>query len=203
MAPTNNNRPYSPRPHFPRPAGGGGFAGRKRFFVKPTDPLTLKYKRNEDIQSPVLFVITEEGDKLGEMSKLAAIQLAKEKNLDLVELSPGATPPVAKIISWSKFKYDQDKKKKANKNSSQEQKEIWFKAFIGDGDIDHKLKRALEFIDKKHTVKLTVKQRGRRVNDEMIISLMKRLTEKCAEFAKIIQESKKNGNQYSMIIGPK
>lgn len=127
---------------------------------------------------------------------------ARSAELDLVELGASAKPPVAKIISWSKFKYDQSKKKKSSKTKSQEQKEIWFKAFIGQGDIDHKLRKVEEFIEKKHNVRLTIKRRGR-VSYENMKDLMDRLLDQTSEFASVLMEPKLSGPNFSAVIGPK
>ena len=95
------------------------------------------------------------------VSRDEALRMAKEAELDLILVSPNANPPVAKIYSWSKFKYQQEKKKKDNKGKSAEQKEMWFNTFIGQGDLEHKLGLVKEFLLKKHPVKLTVRAKGR------------------------------------------
>jgi translation initiation factor IF-3 len=91
------------------------------------------------------------------MSVPAALALAREKELDLVEIAPKAVPPVCKIISWSKFKYEYSKKKKGTKAPSSQMKEMWFKPLIDEGDLAHKVKRVREFLDDKNKVKLTVR----------------------------------------------
>lgn len=174
----------------------------RNFHRRPQDDLKFKYNRNDYIRAQRLLVVTDEGEKLGEMSKQEAMAIAYEQEKDLVEIAPQANPPVAKIISWSKFKYEHEKKEKANKHKSQEQKEIWFKAFISDGDIEHKLKKVREFIDKKNTVKLTIRRKGR-VNPQTMQDLMKRLVVLAGEFATILSEPKYNGGNLSMIVGPK
>jgi len=109
----------------------------------------------------MLFVIGSDGEQLGEMSKIDALKMAQEEDLDLIEVAPNAKPPVAKIYSWSKFKYQQEKKKKDSKARPVEQKEMWFKTFIGEGDFNHKIDRIKEFLLKKHSVKITVKGKSR------------------------------------------
>jgi len=148
------------------------------------------------------LVIKDDGENLGELSRQEALSIAYEEEKDLVEIAPLATPPVAKIISWSKFKYEHQKKEKASKHKSQEQKEIWFKAFISDGDIEHKLKKVREFIDKKNTVKLTIRRRGRVAND-IINELMKKLVAQTTEFSSVLAEPRANGANLSIIVGPK
>jgi len=107
------------------------------------------------------MVIDSDGTQLGVLNKFEALRIAKEQELDLIEVAPTAEPPVAKILSWSKFKYQQEKKKKENKGKTIEMKEMWFKAFIGDGDFQHKIERIKEFLSKKHPVKITIRGKGR------------------------------------------
>lgn len=120
------------------------------------------------------MVISETGEQLGVLDKFQAISIAREKGLDLIEVSPNSDPPVAKILSWSKFKYQQEKKKKENKGRSIEMKEMWFKAFIGDGDFDHKIQRIKEFLAKKHSVKITIRGKGR-VQSAHLWALLERI----------------------------
>ncbi len=136
------------------------------------------------------------------MNTKEAIDLAKSQDKDLVGIATKADPPVAKIIEWSKFKYNQEKKKKANKSKAPELKEMWFKAFIEEGDMDHKLRKVKEFIEDKHPVKLTIKRKGR-VNREVTDGLMKKLIERTSEYANVTTRPKYQGPNYSVIIGAK
>lgn len=161
-----------------------------------------RYKVNEYIRSPQLLVIDDEGVQLGVMNTDEALRLAQEKDLDLIEVSPNAKPPVAKILSYSKFKYQLDKKKKENKSKTIEQKEMWFKAFIGEGDFNHKIARIEEFLNKKHSVKITIRAKGRVSRDQLknlleriIISLGENITE-------ITETPKFEGRNLSLLVRP-
>jgi translation initiation factor IF-3 len=121
-----------------------------------------------------LYVIGSDGSQLGEMSRIEALEMAKEEGLDLIEVAPNAKPPVAKIFSWSKFKYQQEKKKKDSKARPVEQKEMWFKTFIGEGDFNHKIERIKEFLLKKHSVKLTIKGKNR-VTQKLLRELLEKV----------------------------
>ncbi len=105
-------------------------------------------------------VIAEDGENLGVLDNATAQELARQKELDLILINPQAVPPIAKITSWSKFKYELSKKHKGNKPKGQEIKEMWFKPFIETGDLEHKVERVKEFIAKGHKVKLTIRARG-------------------------------------------
>jgi translation initiation factor IF-3 len=124
------------------------------------DPLAAKFKKNELISALEVRLIDENGEPLGVVSTSKALEMAKEADLDLVEVAPAAIPPVAKIISWSKFKYDHSKKSKSNTSKSQ-MKEVRFGAMIGENDRVHKTKRIKEFLMDKHLVKVTVRTPGR------------------------------------------
>lgn len=129
------------------------------------------------------------------------MQIAQEQELDLIEVASKANPPVAKIMSWSKFKYQQEKKRKENKSKGIEMKEMWFKSFIGDGDLSHKLKKVEDFLEKKHPVKITVKAKGRVGRTQLEETLNKVLT-KLEGKIEYDQPPKFYGRDLSLIIRP-
>lgn len=116
----------------------------------------MRVDRNEYIRAEKLRVISDDGENLGVLDKAAALSLARQKELDLILINPQADPPIAKIISWSKFKYEQSKKKSAQ-SKTKEVKEMWFKPFIEKADLEHKVKRVAEFLKEGHKVKLTIR----------------------------------------------
>jgi len=161
-----------------------------------------RYKINQFITAPQLFVIDSDGSQLGVLDKQAALSRAIEQDLDLIEVSPNAKPPVAKIYSWSKFKYQQEKKKKENKSRPVEQKEMWFKAFIGEGDFNHKIDRVKEFLAKKHPVKITIRARGR-VHNELLWTLLEKIkTALQGAIAEQTENPKMEGRNLSMLVRP-
>lgn len=108
-------------------------------------------------------VIDEDGKQLGILLRNEALQLAEEQELDLVEISPDADPPVAKIVDWGKFNYQRTKQQQKNKRSAKslEMKQIRFGLKISEHDLGIKLKKASEFLTAGHKVKLTLVYRGR------------------------------------------
>jgi translation initiation factor IF-3 len=137
------------------------------------------------------------------MDKFEAIRIAKEQELDLIEVAPNAKPPVAKIYSWSKFKYQQEKKKKDSKARPVEQKGMWFKAFIGEGDFNHKIERIKEFLGKKHPVKITVKGRNR-VTREMLKELLDKVILALEDsIMEVTDMPKQEGRNLMLIVRPK
>ena len=120
----------------------------------------------------------------------------------MIEVSPNADPPVAKIYSWSKFKYQQEKKRKENKSRPIEQKEMWFKAFIGEGDFNHKIDRVKEFLAKKHPVKITIRARGR-VHSELLWTLLAKIKTSLQDvIAEQTENPKMEGRNLSLLVRP-
>lgn len=144
-------------------------------------------------------MVDENGEKLGDMERDQAIAIAKERGLDLVLIAPQATPPVARILSWSKFKYEQSKKQRDNKGKKSELKEMWFKTNIAEGDIEHKLKKVKEFIAKGDRVKITVRGQGRITFADMRGTL-DRVLNRTTEFAVTDGDAKSEGRNYTIYI---
>lgn len=159
------------------------------------------YPRNEFIKDKELLVVNETGENLGKLSLKEALKAAQESELDLVVVSPNAKPPVAKIMPWSKFKYEQEKKRKDSRGKNVTLKEMWFKSFIGDNDLNHKLKKVNEFLDKKHPVKLTIKAKGR-VNRDQTKDLLERILEKLGDKIEYENKPKFQGRNLSLIVRP-
>lgn len=120
---------------------------------------------NERIRVPEVRVVGPKGDQLGVMTAQKAQDIANQHGLDLVEVAPQASPPVCRIIDFSKFKYDQEKKEReAKKNQRQGQlKEIRLKPNIDEHDYQVKLKQTLGFLQKKDRVKVELFFKGRQM----------------------------------------
>ena len=120
---------------------------------------------NERIRAPQVRLIGPDGNQLGVMSAQRALELANQHELDLVEVAPGALPPVCRIIDFSKFKYDQEKKEReAKKHQKQGRlKEIRLKPNIDEHDFETKVKQAITFLKKKDKVKINLFFRGRQM----------------------------------------
>jgi translation initiation factor IF-3 len=123
------------------------------------------YRINHQIQDNQLRVVDEHGKQIGVMTKSEAMQQAEELERDLVLVNPAAKPPVAKIIEYSKFKYQMQQKESDSKKSSKnvDIKEIRFTPFIAEGDFNIRIKRAREFLTDGNKVKLNVKFTGRQI----------------------------------------
>lgn len=121
------------------------------------------YRLNYQITSPQLRLLDEEGKQVGIMSKLEALQKAKELDVDVVEIAPKAVPPVAKLIDYKKFKYQEAKKERESRKSQKNVgvKEVRLRPFIGQHDFDTRLARAKEFLEDGNQLKVSLFFKGR------------------------------------------
>jgi translation initiation factor IF-3 len=118
----------------------------------------LFWRINEQIRSPELRVIGDTGTQLGVLKRDEAIKSAREKGLTLVEIAPNATPPVAKIVDFGKFRYQEEKKlsKQSKKSKGGEVKEVRFSPFIAENDFATRLARVQEFLNEKNKVRVVI-----------------------------------------------
>lgn len=132
---------------------------------------------NERIRAPEVRLIGAEGNQLGVMSLNQALEIAAGQGLDLVEVAPQASPPVCRIIDFSKFKYDQEKKERESRKHQKQDhlKEIRLKPNIDEHDYQTKLKQAINFLAKKNRVKIALFFRGRQMEH---LDLGKKLLER-------------------------
>lgn len=122
-----------------------------------------RYLINQQIKAPQVRLISEKGENLGIVSNYEALVKSTEANLDLIEISPSAKPPVCKIADYKKFLYQEHQKEKqaSKKTHKTETKEFRFGPYIGENDLKTKIERAKEFIAKRNNVKVTVVFKGR------------------------------------------
>jgi translation initiation factor IF-3 len=124
---------------------------------------TQKVRINHQIKAPTLRVITADGENLGAISLSEALKQAGERGLDLIEISPTAVPPVAKIMDYGKFLYDEKKKQKVAKARTEttELKSVQVKIGTGDHDLELKAKKASEWLAEGNRVKIDLYLSGR------------------------------------------
>ncbi len=158
---------------------------------------------NHQIRAQQLRVIDEDGQQLGVLSKREALELAAERELDLVEISPNADPPVAKVVDWGKYNYQRTKQLQKQKRSSKtsELKQMRFGLKISDHDLGVKLKKVTSFLDEGHKVKITLFYRGREMAHKDIgFKLAERVIEQYAETAIVDQAPQLNGKQLIFVL---
>ena len=164
------------------------------------------HQLNEDIRDSEIRLIGSTGEQLGIMSAAQAQRIADEQGLDLVKISPQATPPVCKLMDYGKFRFEQGKREKeARKNQHVvEIKEIRMSPGIDVGEFNTKLKNAQKFLADGNRVKVSVRFRGREMaHTDIGKDLLVRFAEQCAEVATLDKEPKLEGRSMSIFLSPK
>ncbi len=162
-------------------------------------------RSNNRINSPEVQVISSNGENLGILKTNEAISMAKEQDLDLIEIAPNAKPPVCKIIDMGKFKYDAQKKanKAKKKQKKIEIKEIKLRPVTETHDYQFKIKNAQKFIIKGDKVKFTIKFKGRELQHSHLgTDIMNKIKEDMKEIGKVELQPKFDGKQMIMVIQP-
>ncbi len=150
-------------------------------------------------------MVLDSGENVGIMHTRDALDLARDKGMDLVEINPKSSPPVCKIMDFGRYKYDQKKKQAEAKKKAtvMEIKEIKFRPRTEDHDFNHKIKRIREFLEEGNKVKLTVRFRGREMaHMDIGKELLMRVAETIKDLGSISQEPLSEGRAMSMLISP-
>ena len=148
-------------------------------------------------------MIGQSGEQLGIMSRQDALKAAEEAGLDLVEISPNADPPVAKIVDWGKFQYQKMKElNRAKKNAkSSELKQIRLGLKIGENDLNIKIRKILELLADGDRVKIMIVFRGREMaHKEIGTDLMNRMVEKLSDQAVVDGKAQMNGRNLIFMV---
>lgn len=174
------------------------------YFQKKPNPF-FKYKINQYITASTVRLIDETGKQIGVVPITEARDQSFQTGKDLVEIAPKAVPPVVKLIEFSKFKYQEAKKLKAEKKGIKggELKEIQMTPFIGKGDYDTRIKKASEFFSAGNKVKLSVKFQGRQItHKEFGYDLIKRFCGDMQEYCQPESEAKLIGKRLLITLSP-
>lgn len=149
-----------------------------------------------------LRVIGPDGKQFGILTKDEALKKAKELELDLIEIAPQVDPPVARIFDFQKFRYEESKKERGSKKSSEGGlKELWLSPRIADHDLLVRLDRTKEFLNEGYKVKLTVKFKGREMtHPELGHKVLKQALDSLGEQAAVEREPRFEGRRLSMIV---
>jgi translation initiation factor IF-3 len=155
---------------------------------------------------PQVRLIDAEGQQVGVVPTREAKQMAYDAELDLVEISPGADPPVCRIMDYGKFRFEQNKKLAAAKKKQKQiqVKEVKFRPGTDEGDYQVKLRNLIRFLTEGDKAKVTVRFRGRELSHkELGMDLLKRVETDLVEHAGVEQFPKMEGKQMSMTLAPK
>lgn len=148
-------------------------------------------------------VIDQDGKQLGILSKQEALQIAQEQDLDLVEISPDADPPVCKIVDWGKFNYQRTKQLQKNRKTAKtlDMKQMRFGLKIGAHDLQIKMNKVTKFLEAGHKVKITLFYRGReQAHREIGFNIAKRVIEDFGDTIVVDQQPQLAGKQLSFVI---
>jgi translation initiation factor IF-3 len=180
-------------------SGGGGFRGRR-------DHRGPQIRVNERIRAKEIRVIDEEGQQLGILAPQKALEIARERGFDLVEVAPQANPPVCRIVDFGKYLYEQKKRQKdaQKKQVIIEVKEIKFRPSTDEHDYNFKMKHAREILADGNKVKATVRFRGREItHKELGMQLLDRLEKDLAESGTIEFRPRLEGMAITVVFSPK
>lgn len=165
-----------------------------------------KERINKEIDVAEVRLIDEEGNQVGVVSIQKALQLAEDADLDLVEISPNAEPPVCRILDFSKYYYQKERKSRELKKKQHivQIKEIKFGPNTDDHDYNFKKNNALRFLKQHNKVKFTVKFKGRQMaHKELGYNVLERLVEDLKELVDVDTKPASEKNLLTMIVSPK
>ncbi|HET7887089.1 MAG TPA: translation initiation factor IF-3 [Bradyrhizobium sp.] len=163
-------------------------------------------RTNDEIRNATVQLIDQNGTNQGTVETIVAIKQAIEAGMDLVEISPNATPPVCKIMDYGKYKYSAQKKaaEARKKQKTVEIKEIKLRPMIDDHDYDVKMRAMQRFFEEGDKVKITLRYRGREMaHQEIGTKLLDKIKTDVAEFAKVEQDARFEGRQVVMVLAPR
>jgi len=160
---------------------------------------------NRQIRVPEIRLIDQDGENVGVVTPYVAMEMAEEAGLDLVEISPNATPPVCKIMDFGKYKYEQQKKAAEAKKKQKviEIKEVKFRPNIDTHDYDVKMRSVTKFLGEGDKVKVTLRFRGREMaHQELGRELLEKIAGDIGELGKVEAMPKMEGRQMIMVVAP-
>lgn len=161
---------------------------------------------NERIRAREVRVIDADGEQLGILPTKKALDIAYDKGLDLVEISPTSVPPVCRIMDYGKYRFDKEKKEKEAKKKQQtvELKEVQLSCRIDTHDFETKLNHALRFLSQGNKVKVSVRFKGREMaHTEIGLDVIRRFGEACGEVGVVEKQPKLDGRQMLMFLAPR
>jgi translation initiation factor IF-3 len=175
----------------------------RRFDRRPPERDTTRI--NERIRVPELRLIGADGQQVGIVKRDDALAYAREQDLDLVEIAPDAKPPVCRVLDYSKYKYEQEQKRKAARKHQQQVtiREMKLRPKIAQNDYETKRGHILRFLKQGDKVKVTIMFRGREVaHPERGTALCMKVADELSEFGTIEQHPSQEGRNMTMVLAP-
>ena len=161
---------------------------------------------NDGIRARELRLIDQNGEQLGVKSKAEALQIAERANLDVVLVAPNAKPPVARIMDYGKFRFEQQKKDREARKKQKviNIKEVRLSPTIDVNDFNTELRNARKFLEKGDKVKASIRFKGRAITHKEIgQKVLDRLAEETADLATVEQKPKMDGRSMFLVLAPK
>lgn len=161
---------------------------------------------NDGIRARELRLIGSDGEQLGVKTKAEALKIAEQANLDLVLVAPGAKPPVARIMDYGKYRFEQQKKDREARKKQKviNVKEVRLSPTIDLNDFNTKLRNARKFLEKGDKVKASIRFKGRAITHKEIgQKVLDRLAEETADLATVEQKPKMDGRSMFLVLAPK
>ena len=176
---------------------------QERNVIAP--PKSDQHRINDRIRAREVRLIGPDGDQLGIKPVPEALRMARSLDLDLVEVAPGANPPVCRIMDYGKFRYEEAQKAKESRRRSTQVsvKEVKFRPKIGKGDFDTKVRHLTGFLEEGHKVKVTLQFRGREMaHPELGARILDQVLEAVGPLAKVDNQARMEGRSMSMVLSP-
>lgn len=161
---------------------------------------------NDGIRAREVRLIGQDGEQLGVKSKVEALQIAEKANLDVVLVAPGAKPPVARIMDYGKYRFEQQKKEREARKKQKviNVKEVRLSPTIDVNDFNTKLRNARKFLEKGDKVKASIRFKGRAITHKDIgQKVLTRLAEETDDIATVEQKAKMDGRSMFLVLAPK
>ena len=161
---------------------------------------------NDGIRARELRLIDQDGEQLGVKSKAEALKIAEQANLDVVLVAPNAKPPVARIMNYGKFRFEQQKKEREARKKQKviNVKEVRLSPTIDLNDFNTKLRNARKFLEKGDKVKASIRFKGRAITHKEIgQKVLDRLAEETKDIASVEQQAKMDGRSMFLVLAPK
>ena len=183
------------------PPAGAGAKGGSEISSRNEHPTRV----NEQIRIPQLRVVDEEGEQLGILDRNEALDIARERGLDLVEVAPNARPPVCRIMDYGRFKYEESKKAKRAKakQTAQRVKTVKFRPKTEEHDYAFKKKHIISFLEAGNKVKVVMRFRGREITHlDLALEFLDHLNQEVKEYGTPESKPQREGRQISFVIAP-
>ena len=161
---------------------------------------------NDGIRARELRLIDQDGEQLGVKSKAEALKIAEQANLDVVLVAPNAKPPVARIMDYGKFRFEQQKKEREARKKQKviNVKEVRLSPTTDLNDFNTKLRNARKFLEKGDKVKASIRFKGRAITHKEIgQKVLDRLAEETKDIASVEQQAKMDGRSMFLVLAPK